>query len=265
MTKGSVMIHRSVKKSQTITACKGKILLLHIVTGVCDKQLAKYIAVSDNVRGKITFDKENDDSSGTDYFKIFKKCRIDFNGSELSDTTQVLINTAIGIHCDMKANKSISKLNQHTLCGLNFECLQKEKLEFFNDSAGIIQKQGQTQTTSRNNDITIIIHNDSEYKTINIELSKWQRLVITDSVRQGSKSVLKLDSDGIKILETIQYDNGRLSPLTKLVILMKNPKNTIDICYCYREQYNGSQKSLKTLTGKREFDYLRCNWQNGRY
>ena len=141
--------------------------------------------------------------------------------------------------------------------------MQKEKLEFFNDSAGIIQKQGQTQTTLRNNDITIIIHNDSEYKTINTELSKWQRLVITDSVRQGSKSVLKLDSDGIKILETIQYDNGRLSPLTKLVILMKNPRNTIDICYCYREKYNGSQKSLNTLTGNREFDYLRCNWQNG--
>ena len=249
-----MVIHRSVKKSQTITARKGKILLFHIATDVCDKQLPKYIAVSDNVR-EITFDKENDDSSGADYFKVLKKCRIDFNGSELSNTTQISTNTVIGIRCDMKANKSISKLNQHTLCGLNFKCLQKEKLKFFNDSAGIIQKQGQTRTTSRNN--------DSEYKTI--ELSKWQGLVITDPIRQGSQSLVKLDLDGIKILETIKYDNGRLSPLTKLVILMKNPKNTIDICYCYREQYNGSQKSLKTLTGKREFDYLRCNWQNGRY
>ena len=64
------------------------------------------------------------------------------------------------------------------------------------------------------------------------------------------------------------YNNGRLSPFTKLVILTENPKNTFYICYCYSEQYNGPHKSLNSiqtissLTGKHEFDYLGWNWLN---
>ena len=76
--------------------------------------------------------------------------------------------------------------------------------------------------------------------------------------RQSSKSLLNFYLDGTNILET-KYDNGRVSPFTKLVILMENPKNTFDICYCYGEQYKGPQ----SLNNTKQFDYLECNWQMG--